>query len=428
MRSRFRWGWVLILGGTLVASTAAWSGAPRTSRTAQTPVRPTLTGANVPSPAGSKPESVPAGPEEASVPVPLKGGCGTDVLMSGLRSPLPLPAFVQVVSDGSVEALDRAWDAYYGDAWRRLYTHMDVHPFVGDRTVQFRSYRHPLRRTPVPPRFRGQVPYDYYRYGYPYGYDYRYRPFFYYYYRPFFYDPFYYYRYYRYRRFFRVYPFYFFYDPFFYPFYPLFYFFYGYPYWGFGGALGWWDDGYRGRPAPPEERRARGAWGEVWFDVQPEDALIYVDGRLWGRAGDLNGWWKSRRLRAGEHLIRIEHEKYPPRELSVRVPPDEAVSVRVDLRRGDERPTGGPEEAGPPVPDRRARLRVLVNADRPEFLLDGQPVPAQYDESQRAWVLDVPYGTHTLEIRADGYDPVVQPVRATSAETSLLVQLNRRGP
>ncbi|GBC84821.1 hypothetical protein HRbin11_01256 [bacterium HR11] len=432
MQWRFRWVWIFGLVGTLVTSTAGWSAAPRSARMAPTVVRPGPAGAwaaraDAPLPTRSKPESVATGPEEASVPVPLKGGCGTEILLSAFRPPLPLPASVQVVSDGSVEALDRAWDAYYGDAWRRLYTHMDVHPFVGPvsgddppsagvQRVQFRSYRHPSWRTPVPPRFWGQVPYYYYRY----------RPFFYYYYhRPFFF----------YRRFFvvpffRVYPFYFFYDPFFYPFYPIyrFYFFYGYPYWGFGGAFGWWDDGYRGRSVPPEERQARGAWGEVWFDVRPEDALIYVDGQLWGRAEDLNGWWKSRRVRAGEHRVRIEHERYPPRELSVQVPPDEAVAVRVDLRREDARPTGGPDETRSPVPDRRAHLRVQVNVAQPEFLLDGQPIPAQYDESQQAWILEIPYGTHTLEIRADGYDPTVQPVRTTSAETTLLVRLTPRGP
>jgi len=373
----------------------------------------------------SRPETVVVGPEEDSVPVPLKGGCGTEVLVSASRPPLRLPAFIQVVSDGSVEALDRAWDAYYGNAWRRLYTHMDVHPrvgsvssdrrpFLGVQTVPFRSYRRPFWRTPVPPRFRDQVPYYYYRYGYPYGYYWYYWP----------------YRYYRYWWPYRYWRYWFFYDPFFYPFYPLyrFYFFYGYPYWGFGGAFGWWDDGYRGRPVLPEERRARGAWGELWFDVQPEDARIYVDDQLWGRAGDLNGWWKSRRVRSGEHRIRIEHERYPPRELSVRVPPDEAVSVRVDLRRADERPTGGPDESRPPSSDRQARLQVQVNVDQPEFLLDGQPIPAQYDESRQAWVLNIPYGTHTLEVRAEGYDPAVQPIRMTSPETSLWVELTPRGP
>jgi len=430
MRSKFRWVWIFGLGMTLLTSTAGWSAAPRSSRMAPAVVRAGPAGAwaaraDAPLPTRSKPESVATEPEAESVPVPLKDGCGTEVLLSALRPPLPLPAFVQVVSDESVAALDRAWDAYYGDAWRRLYPHMDVHPWAGPvssdaarpsgwQTVRFRSDRHPFWRTPVPPRFRGQVPYYYYRY----------RPFYYY---PYYYRPFFYRRFFFVVPFFRVYPFYFFYDPFFYPFYPLyrFYFFYGSPYWGFGGAFGWWDDGYRGRPAPPEERRARGAWGELWFDVRPEDALIYVDGQLWGRAEDLNGWWKSRRVRAGEHQIRIEHEKYPPRELSVQVPPDEAVSVRVDLRQADTRPTGGADEARPPVP---ARLRVQVNAAQPEFLLDGQPVPARYDEGRQAWVLEIPYGTHTLEIRADGYDPSVQPVRVTSAEASLWVQLTPRGP
>ncbi|MCS7313497.1 MAG: carboxypeptidase-like regulatory domain-containing protein [Acidobacteria bacterium] len=420
MRSRFRWVWVFVLSGILIASTAGWSVAARSGRMAPTVVRPRSAEtwsarADAPFSNRSQPESVASGPEEESVSVPLKDGCGTGVLLSALRPPLALLALVQGVSDESVEALNWAWDAYYGGAWRRLYTHMHVHPFVGSvsfdavrssefQTAHLRSYRHPFRRTPVPPRFRGQIPYYYdryyYRYGYPYGYYYAPWPF--------------YYRYYWYRY------------PFFYPFYPLyhFYFFYGYPFWwGWGFSGTWWD-----RPVPPEERRARSEWGEVWFDVQPEDALIYVDGQLWGRAEDLNGWWRSRRIRAGTHRIRIEHEKYPPREVSVQVPPGEAVSVRVDLRQADIRPTGGPDEAWPPTSDRRARLRVQVNAARPEFLLNGQPVPAQYDEGSQVWVLEIPYGTHALEIRADGYDPTVQPVRVTSAETVLWVQLTPRGP
>jgi len=225
--ARWTWGFALSL---LAASTAGWGAVPRPSRTASMTASKSSAGAwSAWADTGgfstrSKPETIVTDPEKDSVPLPLKGGRDTEVLVSAFRPPLRPPAFIQVVSDGSVDALDRAWDAYYGDAWRRLYG-------VGSVSSEYRLplsrlYPHPFWRTPVPPRFRGQVPFHY-------------RPFFYY--RRFFVVPF-----------FRVYPFYFFYDPFFYPFYPLcHFFFYGYPYWGYPYG---WDDGYRRRPVPPEER------------------------------------------------------------------------------------------------------------------------------------------------------------------------------
>ena len=46
-------------------------------------------------------------------------------------------------------------------------------------------------------------------------------------------------------------------------------------------------------------------WGEVDFNVEPQDSLVYVDGVLLGKADDLNGWPSTAHLKAGRHNVRI---------------------------------------------------------------------------------------------------------------------------
>ena len=48
-----------------------------------------------------------------------------------------------------------------------------------------------------------------------------------------------------------------------------------------------------------------GNWGEVDFNVYPEQSRVFVDGVLLGKADDVNGWPSTAHLKAGAHTVRL---------------------------------------------------------------------------------------------------------------------------
>ena len=48
-----------------------------------------------------------------------------------------------------------------------------------------------------------------------------------------------------------------------------------------------------------------GNWGEVDFNVYPEQTKVFVDGVLLGKADDVNGWPATAHLKAGSHMVRL---------------------------------------------------------------------------------------------------------------------------
>jgi hypothetical protein len=48
-----------------------------------------------------------------------------------------------------------------------------------------------------------------------------------------------------------------------------------------------------------------GNWGEVDFNVYPEQSKVFVDGILLGKADDVNGWPSTAHLKAGPHTVRL---------------------------------------------------------------------------------------------------------------------------
>ena len=230
------------------------------------------------------------------------------------------------------------------------------------------------------------------------------------------------------------------------PFYPV-YFLYGFcatPWWDWY----WWDwyrfryGWYRYRWDDRDVRRDRyrtTAYGEIWLNISPDDAVVYVDGAFWGRAGDINGWWKSRRIPAGTHTIRVEHPDYGVVEQTVKVVPGRDTEVAIDLEdlahKGVTRPydmsarsatdpdndasvATAPDES--PAP-RTAILRVRTDIPDPMLFIAGRAVAAEYDPTSDAWILEIPWGTHTLEIRSEGYTPHVRPVRVTEPELTVVI-------
>ena len=186
---------------------------------------------------------------------------------------------------------------------------------------------------------------------------------------------------------------------------------YGYPYgrYPYRRPYGWWRDNgeYGGEYA---------AIGEIWFDVKPSDALIYVDGKLWGTAGDLNGWWKSKDLPAGKHTIRIEAPGYDTYETQITIRPDKKVKIKVKLQRAETaRLQNDPEN------DHLSAL--LIHSDEPleAVQVNGQAVPVQYDTTAKAWVIWIQPGQYRIDLFARNRSTISQPVNIHGKYTHLVV-------
>ncbi len=75
-------------------------------------------------------------------------------------------------------------------------------------------------------------------------------------------------------------------------------------------------------------RRPRPA--NLEFDVQPEDARVFIDDEFVSSARVLNA--RGFQLSAGEHQITIEAAGYFPHDLDVELPPGGPTRLRVHLR------------------------------------------------------------------------------------------------
>lgn len=58
--------------------------------------------------------------------------------------------------------------------------------------------------------------------------------------------------------------------------------------------------------SPHVVRIERVNYGSVDFNIEPQDARVFVDGRLLGIADDFNGWPQTAKLPPGYHDVRVE--------------------------------------------------------------------------------------------------------------------------
>lgn len=240
-----------------------------------------------------------------------------------------------------------------------------------------------------------------------------------------------------------------FYGPYYGPFFSPFYDPWFGPGWGWGGYpypyAGW-------RLATPE--------ASVRLDVTPRDAQVYVDGYFAGEVDQFDGTFQRLRVPPGQHEIVVHKEGYrsirerlylpanssrkltrdlerlaagePSEPPPVPTPPpsDEAGAVAVEPGAGAERGAPPPPRrpasprAGKRGPDGGADLRAggtgtLVIRVQPEdtiILIDGERwVGGGVDERL---VVQLPVGTHHLEVEKPGYRPVTLDVEVRGGGTT----------
>jgi hypothetical protein len=101
------------------------------------------------------------------------------------------------------------------------------------------------------------------------------------------------------------------------------------PYWGPAWGFGYRGPVYAG-PRVVEMRRIN--YGEVDFNVEPQESQIFVDGRYLGIVDDFNGYPQTAKLPAGWHDIRITSPDGRSVERRIYVPLGEELNFNYKFR------------------------------------------------------------------------------------------------
>jgi len=246
-------------------------------------------------------------------------------------------------------------------------------------------------------------------------------------------------------------------------------------YWG-GWGYPWYPYPYYYGPYGDPFGYGYGPWGYRYYDnyasvrvqASPRDAQVYVDGYFVGIVDDFDGVLQRLRVPPGGHEITLHlngyrnaaeklylqpHSTYrlrtrleplaggAPQEPPPAPNPDAVKSQEYDRPGGEREPAQQAEPPGPPsrrwparqqAEERQAgresrfgTLTIRVQPADAEVLVDGTPWRGGADEDG-AIAIQVPAGTHRIEIRRDGFASFVTEldVRAGAA-TPLNVMLQR---
>lgn len=74
---------------------------------------------------------------------------------------------------------------------------------------------------------------------------------------------------------------------------------------------------------------------DLIFQVEPKNALIYIDDKLIGSAGDFSKDRNAYPILDGEYELRIEHPDFEPYRSTLSVTPDRTLNLELRLKRRD---------------------------------------------------------------------------------------------
>jgi hypothetical protein len=118
--------------------------------------------------------------------------------------------------------------------------------------------------------------------------------------------------------------------------------------WGWGWGWGGWGWGYPGYGYAygydPAYGYGRPAWARVKTDVSPEEARLYLDGKLIGTADDFDGWPDYLYLRRGHYRLEFRLTGYEPVTIEVDARPGATIKVDNHLKKIAGAPRGSYDE------------------------------------------------------------------------------------
>lgn len=215
------------------------------------------------------------------------------------------------------------------------------------------------------------------------------------------------------------------YNPFFYdPFYP-----------GWGRPYAQWY--------PPYYGHGYDLSAAMRLQVSPRETEVFIDGYYAGTVDDFDGVFQRLRLEPGDHDLVLYLDGYRSHEQKLYLQPGRTFSVRhvmEPLGTGEAapaRPSGAPlPSSGPvrPLPRRPGDSRPVerpadVQGEYGSLALRVQPADAEVLIDGERWegspqderlVVQLAPGTHTVEIRKDGYRRYITEVSIRSRETATL--------
>jgi hypothetical protein len=224
----------------------------------------------------------------------------------------------------------------------------------------------------------------------------------------------------------------------------------GYPYmgfgWGWGPYWGSWYGPYWGYPYP--------YWGPGYYDdsaelrleVKPKQTNVYVDGYYAGVVDDFDGTFQRLHLKPGDHELVLYLEGFKTVKQNVRLgqrkegtikyqmtplsagetaepppqpktpPPDEAYADEQAAPARRPAPQRAPYEAAVAVEGQGfGSLVIRVQPPGSEVIVDGERWQGP-DGSERL-VIQVPVGSHKIEVRKEGSVPFSATIQVRSGET-----------
>jgi len=262
------------------------------------------------------------------------------------------------------------------------------------------------------------------------------------------------------------------------PYYSYFYadpFWYGYPWFGAGYAYGYGAYGYQYPIGPYGYGAYRYAERDsaVRFDVEPNNAEVFVDGYYAGIVDDFDGVFQRLRVPPGQHEITLYLDGYKTAHQQVYLTVDSTFRIRFNMERlaagdvAEPRPTppnpppgaeAGPGQPGqpgppnppPPPPGRDGRrnpppfppppgqgaprggqasnygtLSIRVQPGDATVIIDGERWNAP--QGQDRLVVEVAEGGHRVQIQKDGFESYSADVTVRRGEaTPLNVSLRNR--
>jgi hypothetical protein len=245
-------------------------------------------------------------------------------------------------------------------------------------------------------------------------------------------------------------------------------FWYGYPY-GFADGYPWYAYQYPIGPYPPYGGYYRLDPGSaVRLEVTPKEAEVYVDGFYAGIVDDFDGVFQRLPIRPGNHEITLYRDGFRTFHQTVYVAPRTTLKVKNKMQplvagdvaeprptppappagvQGDPNQPGpnqpGPNQPGPPPPTVRGQfgrrlpppppnqpgarsadastfgtLSIRVQPDGANVLVDGE----RWDgpQGQNRLIIEVPEGTHRVEIQREGFEPYSAGITVRRGETTPL--------
>jgi hypothetical protein len=184
--------------------------------------------------------------------------------------------------------------------------------------------------------------------------------------------------------------------------------------------------------------------GAVRLQVKPREAQVYVDGYFVGIVDDFDGAFQRLRLPTGGHEIAVHLEGFQTFRQSIYAQPGSTVSIRAALA---PLPPGAPNDPLPvpspppaaesgygaapadPPARRMARLGTLtLRVDPPDAEIRVGNARWQRAEREDGFSIELPEGTHRVEVRRAGFGRFVAEVEVRRGEaTELEVKLPPSG-